>query len=175
MISCPIQLLHKITRLKSFCSVAQLCLTFCDSLDCHMPGFPVLHHLLEFVQTFVRWVSDAIQPIILSCLLLLLPLIFPSISVITNMKIHLQKSNLNKALWNCDRSTWNSCLDPYLHTKSPTVFFSEKKLTDYFSDDINWRTISVTRNGRFWPHLKDSQNIMNITTFLYKTVKLCLL
>ena len=27
-----------------------------------MPGFPDLHHLLEFAQTHVRWVSDAIQP-----------------------------------------------------------------------------------------------------------------
>ena len=27
-----------------------------------MPGFPVLHYLLEFVQTHVHWVSDAIEP-----------------------------------------------------------------------------------------------------------------
>ena len=26
------------------------------------PGFPVLHHLLELVQTHVHWVTDAIQP-----------------------------------------------------------------------------------------------------------------
>ena len=26
------------------------------------PGFPILHHLLEFTQTHVHWVSDAIQP-----------------------------------------------------------------------------------------------------------------
>ena len=26
------------------------------------PGFPVLHHLLEFAQTCVHWVGDAIQP-----------------------------------------------------------------------------------------------------------------
>ena len=26
------------------------------------PGFPVLHHLLELVQTHVHWVGDAIQP-----------------------------------------------------------------------------------------------------------------
>ena len=29
---------------------------------CSMPGFPVLHHLQEFAQTHVHWVSDAIQP-----------------------------------------------------------------------------------------------------------------
>ena len=33
----------------------------CDSMDCSMPGFPVLHYLLEFVQTHVHWVDDPIQ------------------------------------------------------------------------------------------------------------------
>ena len=31
-------------------------------MDCGMPGFPVLHHLMELAQTHVHWVSDAIQP-----------------------------------------------------------------------------------------------------------------
>ena len=44
------------------CSVAQLCLTLCDPIDCSMPGFPVLHYLPEFVQTLVHRVDDAIQP-----------------------------------------------------------------------------------------------------------------
>ena len=44
------------------CSVTKLCLTLCDFMDCSMPGSPVLHHLLEFAQTHVHWVSDAIQP-----------------------------------------------------------------------------------------------------------------
>ena len=34
----------------------------CDPMDCSSPGFPVLHHLLEFAQTQVHWVGDAIQP-----------------------------------------------------------------------------------------------------------------
>ena len=38
-------------------SVAKLCLTFCNPIDCSMPGFPVPHYLPEFAQ-----VSDAIQP-----------------------------------------------------------------------------------------------------------------
>ena len=45
-----------------FCSVDNSCLTFCDPMDCSMSGFPVLHYLLEFSQTHVHWVSDAIQP-----------------------------------------------------------------------------------------------------------------
>ena len=44
------------------CSVAQSCSTLCNSMDCSTPGFPVLHHLLELVQTHVRWIGDAIQP-----------------------------------------------------------------------------------------------------------------
>ena len=44
------------------CSVAQLCLTLCDPMDCSSPGFPVLHHLPEVAQTHVHWVGDAIQP-----------------------------------------------------------------------------------------------------------------
>ena len=35
-------------------SVAQLCPTLCNPKDCSMPGFPVLHHLLELAQTHVH-------------------------------------------------------------------------------------------------------------------------
>ena len=31
-------------------------------MDCHVPDLPVHHHLLEFTQTHVHRVSDAIQP-----------------------------------------------------------------------------------------------------------------
>ena len=44
------------------CSVAKLCPTLCNSMNCSMPDFPVLHHLPEFAQTRVHWVGDAIQP-----------------------------------------------------------------------------------------------------------------
>ena len=47
------------------------------------PGLPVHHQLPEFIQTHVHWVSDAIQPSY-PLLLLLLPLIFPSIKVFSN-------------------------------------------------------------------------------------------
>ena len=48
--------------LGSVSSVAQLCPTLCDPMDCSMPGFPVCHQLPEFTQTHVHWVGDAIQP-----------------------------------------------------------------------------------------------------------------
>jgi len=45
-----------------FTSVAQSCLTLCNSMDCSMLGFPVHHQLLEPAQTHVCRIGDAIQP-----------------------------------------------------------------------------------------------------------------
>ena len=45
-----------------FSSVAQSCPTLCDSMNRSTPGITVHHHLPEFTQTHVHWVSDAIQP-----------------------------------------------------------------------------------------------------------------
>ena len=73
------------------CSVAQLCLTPRNAMDCSMPDFPVLHCLLEFAQTHVHWVGDAINHLILCCPLLLLPSIFPSIRVFSNeLALHIR-------------------------------------------------------------------------------------
>ena len=44
------------------CELLSSCLTLCDLVGCAMPGFPVLHHLLELTQTCIYWISDAIQP-----------------------------------------------------------------------------------------------------------------
>ena len=45
-----------------FSSVNQSCPTLCDPMNCSTPGLPVHHHLLEFTQTYVHRVGDAIQP-----------------------------------------------------------------------------------------------------------------
>ena len=45
-----------------FSSVAQLCLTLCDSMDCSTPGFPVHHQFPELAQTPAHQVGNAIQP-----------------------------------------------------------------------------------------------------------------
>ena len=44
------------------CSVAQLCPTLCNPVDCSTLGFADLYHLLECAQTCICWVGDAIQP-----------------------------------------------------------------------------------------------------------------
>ena len=36
------------------CSVTKSCPTLCDPMDCSMPGFPVLHYLLELAQTHIH-------------------------------------------------------------------------------------------------------------------------
>ena len=55
---------HLIVLVQSvqFSSVAQSCPTLCDPMNCSTPGLPVHHQLLEFTQTHVYRVGDAIQP-----------------------------------------------------------------------------------------------------------------
>ena len=55
MASCPISSVQ-------FSSVAQLCPALCNPMNCSTPGLPVHHQLLEFTQSHVHRVDDAIQP-----------------------------------------------------------------------------------------------------------------
>ena len=70
-------------------SVARLCLTLCDPVDCSMPGFPIHHQLPELAQTHVHRVGDIIQlsHLILCRPLLLLPSIFPSLMVFSKESV----------------------------------------------------------------------------------------
>ena len=45
-----------------FSSVTHSCLTLCNPMSCSTPGLPVHQQTLEFIQTHVHWVGDAIQP-----------------------------------------------------------------------------------------------------------------
>ena len=47
---------------QSVSSLAQSCSTLCNPMNRSMPGLPLHHQLLEFTQTYVHQVSDAIQP-----------------------------------------------------------------------------------------------------------------
>ena len=54
------------------------------SMDCSMPGFPVLQHLLEFAQLLS---TESVRPsnhLILCCPLFFMPSVFPSIKVFSN-------------------------------------------------------------------------------------------
>ena len=48
--------------MSQFISVAQLCPTPCDPMDCSTPGLPVHHQLPELAQTHIHRGGDAIQP-----------------------------------------------------------------------------------------------------------------
>ena len=48
------------------CSVTKSRPILCNSMDCSMPDFPVLHYLLESTQGHAHWVIDAIHHLILS-------------------------------------------------------------------------------------------------------------
>ena len=95
--------------------VTKSCTTFCDPLDCSMPGFPVLHYLPEFAQTHVHWVGDAIQPSHTLCHPLLLPSIFPSIRVFS----------VSQLFASGGQSTGVSALASFLQKKSQGLSPSE--------------------------------------------------
>ena len=67
-----------------FSSVTQLCPALCHPMNHSTPGLPVHHQLLEFTQTHVHRVGDAIQPSHPLLSPLLLPPIPPSIRVFSN-------------------------------------------------------------------------------------------
>ena len=71
-------------RLGGCGSVAQSCPTLCCPMNCSTPGFPVLHHLLEFLKLMSIELVMPSNYLILCQLLSLLPLIFPSIKVFSN-------------------------------------------------------------------------------------------
>ena len=55
-------MLLKSIKSVQFGSVTQSCPTLCDPMNRSTPGLPVHHQLLEFTQTHIHWVGDAIQP-----------------------------------------------------------------------------------------------------------------
>ena len=69
-----------------FSSITQSCLTLFDPMDCSTPDLPVHHQLLEFTQTHIHWVGDAIH-FILCRPLLLPPWVFPRIRVFSNESV----------------------------------------------------------------------------------------
>ena len=72
-------------------SVAQSCLTLCNTMNHSTSGLPVHHQIPEFTETHVHQVSDAIQPSHPLSPLLLLPPIPPSIRVFSNESILLMR------------------------------------------------------------------------------------
>ena len=70
-----------------FSSVAQLYLTLCDPMDWSTPGLSVHQQLLDFTQTHVDLVSNAIQPYHPLSSPCPLPSIFPKIRAFSNESV----------------------------------------------------------------------------------------
>ena len=61
LLTTPIKITSRLSRQNIPCSVAKLCLTLCDPMDCSTPGFPVLHYLPSSSNSCPLF-GDAIQP-----------------------------------------------------------------------------------------------------------------
>ena len=76
------------------CSDAQSCPTLRNPRDCSTPGVPVLHHLLEMLRLMSMELMMPSIHLPLCCPLLLLPSVFPSISVFSRVPLVVTE-NLN--------------------------------------------------------------------------------
>ena len=70
-----------------FSSIAQSCLTLWDPMDYSMPGLPVHHQLRGLLKLMSTELVMSSNQLILCCHLLLLPSIFPSITVFSNESV----------------------------------------------------------------------------------------
>ena len=83
-----------ICSMYQFSSVAQSFLTLCEPMDCSTPGFHAHHQLPGLSQTHVHRVDDTIHPSHSLLPLLLLPSIFPSITVFSKKSgLHIRWPN----------------------------------------------------------------------------------
>ena len=85
-----------IFKLFQFISVAQSCPTLCEPKDWSTPGFPVHHQIPASCHVKLMSITSVMPSnhLILSCPLLLLPSIFPSIRVFSNeLVLHIRWPN----------------------------------------------------------------------------------
>ena len=120
------------------CSVAKLCLTVCDSMDCSIPGFPVLPYtrsLLRFMSVDLVMLSNHL---ILCHLLLLLPSVLPSIRVFSNeLGLHIRWPNF----WSFSLTT---VLPMNIHSWFPSrltglILLLSKGVSRVFSSTTIWK------------------------------------
>ena len=136
-----------------FCSDTELCLTLWDSMDCSMPAFPVLHCLLEFAQTHVHWVGDAIQPSHP-----LSPSSPPALNPLQSQGLFQPVSSLHQAA---------EYLNPFFHPRNKTAFLPILK-----------RTQSRLQSDPFWSARVDtgvwisiSDKLGSLLTQIIKTIE----
>ena len=84
---------HLMQSADSLSSVAQLCLTLCDPMDCSTPGFPVHHPLPELLKLMSIWSS--VVHLLFCHTHFLLPSIFPSLRVFSNESVPWEGINIS--------------------------------------------------------------------------------
>ena len=140
-------------------------------MDCSTPGIPVFHHLLELAQTHVHWVTDAIQPSVLCCSLLLLPSIFPSIRVFSN-----ELALIRKLQYFGHLMALASVLPMNIQGWCPLglIFFKSKRISRVFSNNTIWKhqffstQTSVWSSSHIHAWLLEKTIVLTIRTFVGK-------
>ena len=118
-------------------------------MHCSRSGFPVLHHLLEFAQTHIYWVDDAIQlshPLLSP---LLLPSILPSIRVSSNESaLHIRWPKY----WSFSISPSNE-YSGLLSFRIGLISLLSKGLSRAFSNTTVRKHQSLSISGIIWRYL----------------------
>ena len=81
---CTVYTLWNVKPSVQFSSIAQLCLIFCNPVDCSKPGLPVHHQLWSLLKLMSIESVIPSNHLIFCHPLLFLPSIFPSIRVFSN-------------------------------------------------------------------------------------------
>ena len=139
-------------------SVAQLCPTLCDPMNCSTPGLPVHHQLPEFTQTHIHWVGDAIQPSHPMSFPFPLPSIFPSIRVFSN----------ESALWIGWPKYWNFRFSISLSNKHSGLISFRIDWLDLLAVQGTLRAFSntIVQKCQFFSAQLSSQSNSHIHTWL---------
>ena len=126
-------------------SVAKLCLTFCDPMDCTIPGSSILHSLSEFAQIHV---IESVMPtnhLIFYFPLLLLPSIFPSIRFCYNNSAH---CIMWPKYWSFQLQhqyfQWTFWVDFILSNTLPILFTTSKIMKESLRDCYRLKDIQNT-------------------------------
>ena len=156
------------TNIYQFSSVAQSCLTLCDSMNCSTPGLPVHHQLPKSTQTNVHWVGDAIQPCNPLSPLLLLPSIFPSIRVFSNeLALLIRWPKYWSFIFSISPSSEYYCW--FILGLSGLISLLSKGLSRVFSSTIVWKHQFLVLNLLYGPTLISVDNYWKKTALTIRT------
>ena len=141
------------------CSVPKFCPTLCDPMDCSKPGFPVLHHLPEFAQTHVHWVSDAFEPSH--------PLSFPSPPAFNLFSIRVFSNESALCIrwpmyWSIETSVSASILPMNIHTWLHHSYDCNSMANLHIEIRVTWKHSCLLNIGVAFHMRAASRNPVNI-------------